>query len=435
MNPKSLLSIAIALSFALLAQAASLDRKAPLNVRDFGATGDGKTKDTAAFQKALDACAFAGSGEVVVPPGNYLIGGIHLSSYTTLRIEKDATLTGSPDKDDYPLMDVRWEGRWRQGHRALICANHAQHIALLGHGTIVGDPALAFLRDPRGPALFEPIDCKDLRIEDLSFKYGRMWCIHLTYCENVLARNLNIRSDKTKSNGDGIDIDSCRNVRVEKCDIDTGDDAIAIKSGRGMEAVRIARPCEDITIVDSSLGSAFAGVGIGTEMSGGVRNVRVERCSFPSGANAFFFKSRIGRGGFIENVSAKDLDIGTTTFIGIDLLTKGIQDSEPVPGDNGIPRVNKINISKAKVHCKNLVVGANVPSEKPIDGFSLSDITGTCQKGITLANVIDAKLRGINVTGFSGPLLTINNVTGTGLENAVHGQATNAPANRPAQAP
>ena len=422
MNLKLLPGFALILSLAACSQLPPQHScpgggaKAVLDVRAFGAIGDGKTKDTAAFQRALDACAFAGGGEVVVPPGNYLIGSIQLASRTTLRIEKDATLTGSPDPDDYPLMDVRWEGRWRQGHRALICANHADHIALVGQGVITGDPAIGFLRNPRGPAIFEPIDCKDVRIENLSITYVRMWTIHLTYCEDVLARNLNIRTGRTRANGDGIDIDSCKNVRVEKCDIDAGDDAIAVKSGRGMEAVRIGRPTENVTVTDSSLGSSFAGIGFGTEMSGGIRNVRIERCKFPRGSNALFFKSRIGRGGFMEDITAKDLDADATTFIGIDLLNKGVQDSEPVPGAESFACVKGIKISNVVVHCTNLVAGANVPVEKPIDGFSLSNVTGTCKKAITLCNVVNADFRDLKVTGYTGAFLTVTNVTGIGLD-------------------
>ena len=125
----------MAIFLTLLAQAgcATVSHD-PLNVRTFGAVGDGKTKDTAAFQKALDACAAANGGEVVVPVGNYLIGSIELKSSTTLRLEKDAHLIGSPDLDDYPVMKVRWEGHWIDGHRALIFAQNASHISIVGPG-------------------------------------------------------------------------------------------------------------------------------------------------------------------------------------------------------------------------------------------------------------------------------------------------------------
>jgi len=167
---------------------------AAFDVRAMGATGDGKTKDTAAFQKALDAAAVSKhGGEVFVPSGKYVIGSIVMSSNTTLRLDKDATLQASPDVADYPLMTIRWEGKWRDGRRALIYAKSAKHIAIVGGGTIVGPFELANLRHPRGPCLIEPIDCEDVRLEDFHVRYRRMWTIHLTYCENVLAKNLTIR--------------------------------------------------------------------------------------------------------------------------------------------------------------------------------------------------------------------------------------------------
>jgi polygalacturonase len=230
--------------------------KTTFSVREpsFGATGDGVTKDTAAFQKALDAAAATGGGEVVVPAGKYLIGSIVMSSNTTLRLEKDAELIATQDKADYPLMDIRWEGRWRKGHRALIHAANASNIAIVGPGKITGPMKLADLRDPRGPCVFEPIECRNVRLEGFSVQYRRMWTIHLTYCDDVSIKALTIRSER--DNGDGIDVDSCRDVTITGCDIDSGDDAIAIKSGRGMEAVRIARPSENIVVATCGCGTA-----------------------------------------------------------------------------------------------------------------------------------------------------------------------------------
>src|SRR5690348_3445207 len=197
----------------------------PLNVRAFGATGDGVTKDTAAFQKALDTCAAAG-GAVIVPAGNYLIGSIELKSRTILALERDAHLLGSPDLADYPVIKVRWEGKWIDGHRALIFAHDADHIAVTGPGKISGNPALGGRQMPRRPVLVEPINCTNVQFRGFSTDHRSMWSIHPTGCENVVAKNLTIRS--TGGNGDGIDVDSCRHVRIENCDIATGDDCIAL---------------------------------------------------------------------------------------------------------------------------------------------------------------------------------------------------------------
>ena len=142
--------------------------KLSFNVRAFGATGNGTTKDTAAFQKALDTCAVSGGGEVVVNAGKYLIGSIQMGNRTILRLEKDSVLMGSPDLADYPIMDVRWEGRWQPGHRALIYSANVDHTGIIGPGRIEGNRAVAFGKEMRGAPVLEPISCTDLRWEGFS---------------------------------------------------------------------------------------------------------------------------------------------------------------------------------------------------------------------------------------------------------------------------
>jgi polygalacturonase len=385
-----------------------------IDVASLGAAGDGKTLCTSAFQKALDDCKDKG-GEVVVPPGNYLIGSVVMGSNTTLRLDKGATLIGSPNADDYPLMEVRWEGRWREGHRALIHAKDATNIAIVGDGTINGDMDIGDLRDPRGPCIFEPIECKSVRIEGIHINYRRMWSVHLTYCENVVARNLTIRS--TRANGDGIDVDSSRDVTIDHCDIDTGDDSIALKSGRGMEGVRIARPTENVTITNCTLGSAFAGLALGTEMSGGIRNIRCENCTFPHGSNSIFIKSRTDRGGFMEDIDCRNLTVtGAKSLLRLDVLTKGIADSDPVQGNDGIARVGKIRIDAVKVDTDFLVDAKNTSPDKPVQGFSISNVTGACKRAIVLNHIKDAQLSNIGVSGFDGPFLITDDVTGPAID-------------------
>jgi polygalacturonase len=245
-----------------------------------------------------------------------------------------------------------------------------------------------------------------------------MWLIHPTYCENVTARNLVIRS--TGGNGDGIDVDSCRHVRIEGCDIATGDDCIAIKSGRGMEGYRLARPTEDVFISHCTLAdSIFADIGIGSETSGGIRTVRIEHCKFVHARTcAIYIKSNTGRGAFIEDIAARDLEVNTAPggFLRINLLSSGIKDPQQVPGDEGIPRAKNFSFQNVKVDCGTLVDAAAISPVKPVNGFVLADISGACKKAITLANLTNAELRGIQVTGYEGPFLTQTNVSGTGLE-------------------
>jgi polygalacturonase len=399
--------------------------KLTLNVRDSGARGDGSAKDTAALQEAIDRCWVLGGGDVTVPAGDYLTGAIALRSGVTLRLEKDATILGTPDFADYPVTQVRWEGKWIQGHVALIYAFDASHIGVVGPGRIVGNAALGGrpnAQNPlRHPSLIEPINCSDIRLEDFSTEYRLMWSIHPTYCEDISIQGLTIRS--TGGNGDGIDIDSCRHVRIDGCDIATGDDCISLKSGRGSEAWLLARPTEDVRITNCTLAdSIFACIGIGSETSGGIRDVRIERCKFTKARTfALYIKSRPGRGAFIENIVADDLDVSGTSggFLRFNILSSGIQDQAPVPGDKGIPTIRNFRFTNIRVSdCPVLVEGTGIHPHKPLDGFVLANVTGTCAKGISLANIRNADIRDVKVTGYAGPLIGVSDVTGQGLEGA-----------------
>ncbi len=219
------------------------------------------TKDTAAIQKALDACAAAGGGTVAVPDGIYLTGSLVLGANTTLDLAGRASLLGSPDLADYPLVNVRWEGEFREGHRALLVATNAANVTITGGGSIFGPPiSLSQLRNPRGPVLIELTGCTNAVLEDFTTQYQQLWSIHLLFCKNLTARNLTIRT--VNANGDGIDVDSCDGVTIEHCDINTGDDAISLKSGRGLAAQNLARPTQNVVIRDCRLQSSiFAALG------------------------------------------------------------------------------------------------------------------------------------------------------------------------------
>lgn len=475
--------------FFLALSAVSLASAASYNVRDFGAVGDGTTKDTKAFQKALDACAVNGGGEVLVPAGKYFIGSIQLGTRTTLRLEKDSVLAGTPDIDDYPMTDIRWEGRWQPGHRGLIYANAVEHIAIVGPGRIEGSTgptpppqanapaavpapgggaAAAPGRGPggrggrggwgtngpggyRNPVVVETISCTDVRWEGFTVIQGGNWATHPTYCDNVVIRNISITGGR-----DGIDVDSCRNVWIDGCTLTNGDDCISLKSGRGMDGARLGRGCDDILITNCTLtGGNFACVGIGSETSGGVRNVRIEHCKMLARTHTIYIKTRIGRAGVNENITGDDLDILGGDFLRIN-LTKGGNNStadDPVEGLIGYPSARDLRFSNIRMHAapadaapaaaggrggppplgaKALVVGVEVSALKPVHGLVLENVTGT-HSGITLANmtgvVIKNVVRGVapavppaataNGQPGPGPVFGIVNVTGTGLEGAV----------------
>jgi polygalacturonase len=306
------------------------------------------------------------------------------------------------------IMDIRWEGRWQQGHRALIYAGNVDHTGIIGPGRIEGNRAVAFGKDMRGAPVLEPISCTDLRWEGFSVTHDGTWATHPTYYTNVVIKDLHIRNTR-----DGIDVDSCKNVRIEGCDIDTGDDAISLKSGRGMNGARIGKPTEDVLITRCVLGGGvFACIGIGSETSGGIRNVRIEKTKFAhSRTYAIYIKTRTGRAGVIENIIGEDLDVANGGFLSINSATGGNQSTpdDTVEGELGFPLLRNIRFSNVRMKDVTTFVEAiKTSKEKPIQGLSLSNITGNCKKGITLTNMRDTALRGLNVTGYAGPLLTIS---------------------------
>jgi polygalacturonase len=415
-----------------VAEHASSRPKVSINVRDLGATGDGKSKDTVALQLAIERCSAFGGGEVVVPEGDYLTGALALRSGVTLRIEEGATLQGAQEMAEYPLAEVRWEGHWIKGYIGFLSATDATDIAIVGKGKIVGNPNLRGRVERetnlRYPALMEFTNCRNVRVEDISTQQYGMWSTHPVYCENVTFKGVTF-----KSGADGIDVDSCRHVVIDSCTFDTMDDCVSLKSGRGAEGAAIGRVCEDVLITNCTMADAnFACIGIGSETSGGVRHVRIERCKLVHAkSHAIYIKSRYGRGAFVEDVQATDIEVSGTGqgFLRINALNSGkSDDAASVPGEAGIPQFRNFRFTNVRVTDVPLLVDAReLGPEKPLDGLTLENITGTCRQGMMLVNVKNAHLSGIRVTGFDGPLLATKNVTGTGLAGAVPLDETKLP--------
>lgn len=407
---------------ALPAHTSRADNGVRMNPRDFGAKGDGATKDTEAFQAALDRCAVLGGGEVAVEAGTYVVGAIRIGSNTTLRLDEAATLIGSPDIADYPVRQIRWEGRWIPGYIGLIWAQDARNIGIAGKGKILGNRAIPGRVDRttglRHPALIELVECHDVVITDVYTEQNDMWSIHPVYCEDVTFKGLTV-----KGGADGIDIDSCKRVLIDHCDFDTTDDCISLKSGRGMEGNVIARPTEDVIILDCSFRDKdWACIGIGSETSGGIRRVLVERCQCLSAHTfAIYIKSRPGRGAFIEDVVMRDLDVSGAGygFLRLNILDSGKQDQFPVGGLDGIPTIRNFAFERIRVRDVPVLVEAvNIHPDKPLDGFVFKDVAGTAGRGMTLTNIRNAEIENVRVVVASGPLLSTNNVTGRGLDGA-----------------
>jgi polygalacturonase len=308
-------------------------------VTDFGANGNGRHDNFPAFRDAIAACHAAGGGRVVVPRGWYLLNGpIHLASHVNLHIEAGANVTFAPEPEHYlPLVLTRWEGTMLYGHSPRVYARGATDIAITGEGTIDGNgrATLAYMKDrPRGgngtprrmgaegvpleerrfeterwlrPSMIQFMECENVLVDGVTLRDSTFWVLHPVLSRNITVRGLHIES--WNSNNDGVDPDSCTDVLIEHCEFRTGDDAIAIKSGRDQDGWRVGRPSENIVIRHNLMGSRHAGVCIGSEMSGGVRNVFVEDCRMETVSSALYFKANLDRGGVVEHVRARRIHV------------------------------------------------------------------------------------------------------------------------------
>jgi polygalacturonase len=309
------------------------------DVTRYGAAGNGRTDCRPAFAAAIAACTAAGGGRVVVPRGWYLLNGpIHLASNVNLHLTPEATVTFSAETEHYlPVVLTRWEGTMLYAHSPRIYVRGATNVAITGRGTIDGNAraTLALMKDrPRGgsgtlrrmgaegvpvaerifgadrwmrPSLVQPFECTNVLIEGVTLRDSTFWVVHPVLCRNVTVRGILVES--WNGNNDGVDPDSCTDVLIEDCEFRTGDDAIAIKSGRDQDAWRVGRPSENIVIRRNRMHSRHAGVCIGSEMSGGVRNVFVEDCTMGSVSSALYFKGNLDRGGLVENVRARRIRV------------------------------------------------------------------------------------------------------------------------------
>jgi polygalacturonase len=309
-------------------------------VTDYGAIGDDKSDNRDAIARAIAACTSAGGGHVVVPAGKFFCDGpIHLASNVDLHLDDGATIRFGAAPERYlPAVLTRFEGTLLYGHSPRIYVRGAHNVAITGRGVIDGNAreTLALMKNSPGrggsgtlrkmgadgvpveqrifvegkwlrPSMVQPFECTNVLIEGVTLRDSTFWVVHPVLCRNVTVRGITVES--MNGNNDGCDPDSCADVLIERCTFHTGDDSIAIKSGRDQDGWKVGRPSENIVIRHVVMGSRHSGVCIGSEMSGGVRNVYVEDCEAESVSSALYFKANLDRGGLVEHIRARRLHV------------------------------------------------------------------------------------------------------------------------------
>ncbi len=374
------------------------------DITKFGAVGDGQTDCTSAIAKAIDACAEAGGGRVVVSAGEFLTGAIHLKSNVDLHlVATNSVLKFSTDPKQYlPAVFTRFEGIECWNYSPLIFAAGQKNIAITGAGTLDGQADdsnwLAWKGRKGGgagtqtaarkrldkmnndgvpveqrhfgegdflrPPFVEFSLCRNVLIDGVKIRRSPMWEIHPLLCTNVIVRGVDISSHG--ANNDGCDPESCCDVLIEKCIFDTGDDCIAIKSGRNADGRRVNVPSQNIIIRDCTMRDGHGGTTIGSEISGGCRNVFVENCEMdsPELACALRLKSNAMRGGVLENIFMRNINVGLVkdSVLQIDFLYE-----EGAKGEQK-PVAKNVVMENIKV--------AQTPRVLNVRGFPAASISG-----------------------------------------------------------
>ena len=415
--------------------------KAPVfPARDFlvtahGAKGDGVFDSGPAIRAAIDACHAAGGGRVVVPAGRFLTGAIRLRSNVNLHVQQGGTIAFRHEADAYPIVLTRFEGVELMNYSPFVYALDETNVGLTGAGTLDGQSDPTHWWDWRGagpardarqtpartrliqmsadnvpverrvfgpggylrPNFIQPYRCQNVLIEGLSIVNSPMWEVHPVLCSNVVVRGLRINSHGP--NNDGCDPESCRDVLIEQCTFDTGDDCIALKSGRNEDGRRINKPIENVVIRDCDMKDGHGGVVIGSEISGGARNIFAEKCRMdsPELDRALRFKNNAARGGLVERVAMRDVTVGQVAeaVVACDFFYE--------EGRNG----------GYKPVLRNVEV-RNVTSKKSKHAFLLR---GFAESPITDIRVIDCRFDGVEspdiLEGVKDLVLTNVTVNGT----------------------
>nr|UYL81906.1 exo-polygalacturonase [uncultured bacterium] len=403
------------------------------DILEYGAVGDGIFDNTEIIQGVIDECSREGGGRVIIPRGIFFSRPLELKSRVNLQLLDGSLLLFSDKLEDYPLIYTSFEGFFTYRCVSPLYAKDAEDIAITGSGIIDGnggawrpvkkfkvteaywnqlikkgvvqkgkeevwwpsqqalDGHLNLVPNPEKlkikeecekyhdflrPVLLNLTRCKNVNLSGVTFQNSPAWCLHPWLCENVLVENISVKNPWFSQNGDGIDVESCKYVKVLHSKFDVGDDALCVKSGKNEDGRKLGVPCEYIQFRNCIVYHGHGGFVIGSEMSGGVRNVKVEDCLFIGTDTGLRFKSCLGRGGVVENIKINNIsmtDIKKEAIIftmGYDMDTKEGQEILP----EEVPEFKEILISNINCMSAETAISISGLAAKPVHNIYLYDI-------------------------------------------------------------
>ena len=439
-----------------------------VSLTDFGAVGDGKHLCTAAFEKAVANLSEKGGGHLVVPRGVWLTGPVVLKSNIDLHLEKGAVIQFAADENLYPIIETSFEGLDTRRCQSPLSARGAQNISVTGQGVIDGNgqywrpvkhskvteshwkqllqsggmelkkdywvPSEGYAKGEAGanmnvpnaqtdeewnairrflrPVMVSFVECKNVLLQGVIFQNSPAWNLHPLMCENVIIDDVLVRNPAYAQNGDALDLESCKNALIVNSRFDAGDDGICIKSGKDKDGRRRGRPCENVVVDGCTVFAGHGGFVVGSEMSGGVRNIMVRSCQFLGTDVGLRFKSTRGRGGIVENIYIRDIsmtDIKTDAitfnmYYGGKSVAEMLADGDNPDNTTKMP-VNEEtpifrNIDIQDIVCTNAgrAMEFNGLPEMPIQGINLKNIVITAKKDATFTNAENVKKENVNIT-------------------------------------
>ncbi len=457
-------------------------KKDTFNIVKYGAKSDGLTLNTKSINDAIIACNKKGGGVVLVPKGMWLTGPVELKSNVNLHLQANAILQFTKDFDQYPLVASNWEGIPQMRNQSPLWATNQQNIAITGLGIVDGagdawrmvkkekltenqwaklvasggmvseDKKIWYpseqnfkgskMKNPgeitadRTPEFYKSIkdflrpnllvftSCKRVLLEGVTFQNSPAWNIHPLMCEDLTVRNVYAKNPWYAQNGDGIDIESCKNVLIEGSTFDVGDDGICIKSGRDAAGRKRGMPTENVIIRNSTVYHAHGGFVIGSEMSGGAKNIFVSDCSFIGTDIGLRFKTTRGRGGVVENIHVKNINM--KEIIGEAILFDmyyAAVDPVPLKGEKrDAPKVVILPVTEETPIFRNFYINNVVCDgaakavfvrglpEMSISNINLENLNIKAKEGIDIQEAKNINLNNVNlIISEANPLINIQN--------------------------